>query len=285
MIKVIADIEESKTKVLSRKRISSELGVLDLMGALNDDIKQAVTKTYFYGKDLKFSVSLFDMEKSEPVALFLGKEFTRIRTASVTFSFLRFINFHAKEALIVGYGYQAYGQAMALSSLGIKRIDVAGRDPIKGGKFSEAIGNNLNVESSYINFGDFRNYKLIVTATSSPTPILKREQINDGVIIAIGSYKREMSEIEPRLMCEAESVIVDSKDQAVTESGEIAGLLDSGCRSMEEVQSLSELFYGRNMRKYSEGSIIIFKSVGMAAEDLATASSIYSRIEESGKHS
>jgi len=73
MIKIIGDIEISKTKVLERKRIYSESGVLDLMGALNEDIKQAVTKTYFYGNDLKFSVSLFDMEKSEPVLSIIGK--------------------------------------------------------------------------------------------------------------------------------------------------------------------------------------------------------------------
>jgi len=92
-------------------------------------------------------------------------------------------------------------------------------------------------------------------------PVLTRDQINNSVIIAIGSYKNNMSEIDRKLMCQAESIIVDSKEQALNESGEISELLNSGCRRIDEVQSLSNLFHYGNMKKLNGSGIIIFKSV------------------------
>ncbi len=274
-VKVIAELENGKTMVEKRRRIITKDGTFDFMGAVSETYGMAVNKSYFNGKNLEFSVSLFDMNESKLSMIFIGKEFTRIRTASITYSFLRYLNLRPENALILGYGFQAYGQSMALAELGIKNINVWGRDKEKGKMFSKMLRERLNVESSFIEGNNLDGYDVIVTSTSAKIPILKEGDFKNSVIIAIGSYTNSMAEIDNNIICGSKSLLVDSKEQSMDESGEIFNAINSGCIKFGDIQEISELFSKGVMRSRGEYGPIILKSMGMAAEDLAAAIAIY----------
>jgi len=262
-----------------RRRIETKTGVLDSMGAVNYEYKKAINKTYFYGSDIDFSISLFDTNNSSLVLLITGKEFTRIRTALITYSFLRFQNKKYHKALILGNGYQAFGQAKALFSLGIKKIDVWGRNEEKAKSFSHLIMDSLGIESSYALRDSFKEYELIITATSATEPIIFKKDVNvNATIIAIGSYKKEMAELDTSLICNSSLLISDFKEQAVDESGEIYNAINQGCIKLENIFNLSYIFMKGIPHNENKNGPVILKSVGMAAEDLALAIAIYNKI-------
>lgn len=277
MVDVISGMRRGDTKVQPRIRLQNNLGVLDMMSALSNKYNMAVTKTYFYGSNLEFSVSLFDMNKSKLIMSVVGKEFTRIRTSATTYSFLKFLGKKFRNALIYGYGYQAYGQAISLSELGIKQIDVAGRDYRKAEEFSYIIEKMLGSLSNAVNGNNLKGYDLIVTATSSQNPVIHLDDVSNPLIVSIGSYKNDMSELDYDLICNSSSLIVDSKERCMEESGEVYFSVKNGCLGLDEIQDLSDfLFTGQVLKRSSNGSII-FKSMGMAAEDLATSIAIYKK--------
>jgi ornithine cyclodeaminase len=123
-----------------------------------------------------------------------------------------------------------------------------------------------------------RGADLIVTATSSKEPVLRREWIADGAHInAVGSSIASARELDSDTVRSA-SLFVDRRESTINESGDY---LMAG-EGVEIRGEIGELLLGRVEGRKSETEITLFKSLGLAAEDLASASFLYDKAVREG---
>ncbi len=126
----------------------------------------------------------------------------------------------------------------------------------------------------------FREADIIITATTSSTPVINDKYIRgDCYINSIGSYTPEMREIERSTICESRVVAVDSLEETSKSTGEIIDALSSGCLKRGDINQFTDLVSGKIRSRNGvrrEGSY--FKSIGVGLEDLAIAKYLYSSL-------
>jgi ornithine cyclodeaminase/alanine dehydrogenase-like protein (mu-crystallin family) len=128
-----------------------------------------------------------------------------------------------------------------------------------------------------------RGADVIVLATSSATPVVRSEWVGTGtLVISLGAYRPEMREMDPVLVARAR-VIVDSRAAALVEAGDIVqGILESRFTAAQIAGEIGEVVLGRIPGRHSADDVVIFKSLGMAVEDLVCAQLAYQRAREKG---
>jgi ornithine cyclodeaminase len=269
--------------ILNRKRLISKDGVLDVMGAVNDEDKIGVVKQYFYGKNIDFLISLFSTETSEMIAVIHGKKSTRIRTAAATALATDILSRKDSRILAcIGAGYQALEQMKAISQIrNIDQVLINDSDSLKMNSLKESLkkekGMDIQLEERV--GPNFRDADILVTATTSRTPVIKDEFVGDRTHInSIGSYLPEMKETETSTICKSRIVAVDSIEETRGSVGELIDLLSSGCVSIRDLNEFTDLVTDRIKIRHDSGrNNTYFKSIGVGIEDLAVAKMIYER--------
>src|SRR5205814_9859465 len=124
---------------------------------------------------------------------------------------------------------------------------------------------------------------VIVLATSSTTPVIRSEWVGPGTLtISLGAYRPEMREMDPVLVARAR-IIVDSRAAALVEAGDIVQGIREGRFSAAHIAGeIGEVLLGRVRGRRSPDDVVIFKSLGMAVEDVAAAHLAYRRAREKG---
>src|SRR5262249_7679857 len=122
----------------------------------------------------------------------------------------------------------------------------------------------------------------IVLVTASPTPVLEAGWVKPGAhVIAVGACRPNQREIDPALTAKAR-LFVDSRAAALVESGDVVmGIQDGRFGPDHIVAELGEVVAGAQGRR-SDGEVTIFKSLGMAVEDVTAAALALRRAEERG---
>jgi ornithine cyclodeaminase len=120
-----------------------------------------------------------------------------------------------------------------------------------------------------------------VTATSAPEPIVRREWLQDGVHVnAVGSSIPTTRELDTATMS-ATSLFVDRRESTTSESGDFLLAAREGALSAEDIRGeIGELLLGTARGRTSPGEITVFKSLGLAVEDLAAAEHVVARAEQ-----
>lgn len=128
------------------------------------------------------------------------------------------------------------------------------------------------------------NADMIITATPSKAPVFDGSLVKKGATIScIGSYQPFMQELPPDLLVNADKVYFDSRDAVLAEAGDMIIPLEQGIITEERFTGeLGEVISGRITGREDDAEIIIFKSVGIAAQDLCTAKAIYDKAVISG---
>lgn len=128
-----------------------------------------------------------------------------------------------------------------------------------------------------------RGADLVVVATSSPTPVLEGSWIAAGAhIVAVGACRPDQRELAPELTAGAR-LFVDSRAGALAESGDVVLGIAEGRFGPDHIAGeLGEVVLGRVPGRQSTGQITLFKSLGMAVEDLVAADLVYRRAMEGG---
>lgn len=165
--------------------------------------------------------------------------------------------------LIVGAGTQGRSHLEAFQAgLGTKKVYIAARNPERAAAlrtYAQALGMEANV----VNAEDVLDeVSLIVTATTSQTPVLPNKVREDVFIAAVGAYRPDMAEIPAELVRRSQ-VFVDTLEGAKAEAGDLiqAGMDWSKVKGLEQVLDLPKPTTGP----------VLFKSVGHALWDLAAA--------------
>ena len=126
-----------------------------------------------------------------------------------------------------------------------------------------------------------RDADIIVTATTSREPVLRREWISQGAHInAIGTFSPKARELDTATVVDA-SLFVDRRESALNEAGDYLIAAAEGAIGPEHIRAeLGEILIGVHAGRTSAAEITIFKSLGLAVEDLAAAAHVYQKAQE-----
>ncbi|HYI07528.1 MAG TPA: ornithine cyclodeaminase family protein [Thermoanaerobaculia bacterium] len=216
------------------------------------------------------AVILHDGTTGEPLAFMNAAAITAIRTAAVSAVATRLLaRADASVLAVIGTGVQGKSHLKAIPCVrDVKEVRI----------YSRSGGNCASVEEAV------RGADIIVTATSSRGPILKKEWVKPGAHInAVGSSIAAARELESDLVAAA-SLFVDRRESTVNESGDyLFALRDGAISGPEHIRAeLGEILTGTAEGRKSESEITLFKSLGLAVEDLAAAAFLYGEATRTG---
>lgn len=227
-------------------------------------------------------VILLDAETSEIVALIDGNYITSLRTGAVGGLGAKFLSRDVESNLaIFGCGAQGRTQMRAVMAVrDIKKVFLFDTDLSAIESFIEEMQADTEIPLILCNDLDaLKEVDIISTATNALNPLFRLEHLKPGVHInAIGSYKPNMQEIDPDVI-KASSLFVDQREACLTEPGDIIKPLKDGLISKDHIKAeIGEVILGSANGRSSENEITVFKSVGLAIQDLYVANEIYSRL-------
>ena len=238
------------------------------------------------GKDAhQGSVMLFSAETGELLALMNASAITAIRTAAVSGVATKLLaREDAGDLAIIGSGVQARSHLEAMARVRpIKRCRVASRDFDHAQKFAEEMRARypFPVEPAESVEAAVRGADLIVTATTAREPILKRAWISPGAHLnVVGSSLPTTREVDTATMA-AVSLFVDRRESTLNEAGDYLFAAKEGAIGPEHIRAeIGELEIGMKKGRTSHDEITLFKSLGLAVEDLAAAQHVYRQAQE-----
>ena len=217
------------------------------------------------------SVHLFRAATGEPLAVIDGASLTEMRTAAVSAVAAKLLARPGTRVLaVLGSGVQARAHVAALRAIRqFREIRVWSRTPAHAEKFASEIGATVASAEAAARGAD-----VIVTATGAAEPVLRGAWLAEGAcVLAIGSFGPDRRELDDDAM--AGAVIVDSRAGATVEAGEI--LLSRAPIHAE----LGELLGGTKPMPRARHTV--FKSLGLAAEDIAAAALVWEAASSPGK--
>jgi alanine dehydrogenase len=128
-----------------------------------------------------------------------------------------------------------------------------------------------------------READILVTATTSQEPVFKAEWVSKGTHInAIGANFISRQEIDTETVGKSACVVVDSREQAMLESGDLARAAETGDFYWEDARELGIVVLGDFPGREDAGEITLFESQGIALEDVALAARIYEQAVKTG---
>ncbi|PYR61624.1 MAG: ornithine cyclodeaminase [Acidobacteria bacterium] len=240
------------------------------------------------------TIVLLDPETGALVALLDGRYITESRTAAVSAVSSRLLaRKNAASLAIIGSGVQARSHLEALSrvhqfrSITVWSPTKAHRDQFVAEARGQT-GVRLKSDSSLTptpvdHPGEaVVGADVIVLATSSPSPVVENGWVKPGAhVISVGACRPTQREMDPALTTRAR-LFVDSRAAALVESGDVVMGMNEGRFSAEHiVAELGEVVNGAEGRR-SDTEVTIFKSLGMAVEDVTAADLAYRRASERG---
>ena len=240
------------------------------------------------GKDAhQGSVMLFDGETGELRALMNASAITAIRTAAVSGVATRLLaRTDANELAIIGAGVQARTHLAAMACVrSLKRARVASRTFEHARALAQEVQPDYSFPIEAVETVEeaLRSAQLIVTATSAHEPVLKREWVAPGAHInAVGAYSPATREIDTATIA-ASLLFVDRRESAVNEAGDYLLALQEGAIGPEHIfGEIGEVLLGEKAGRTSPDEITLFKSLGLAVEDLAAAEYLYRQAKTKG---
>lgn len=237
------------------------------------------------GKDAhQGAVLLFSRETGEMLALMNASAITAIRTAAVSAVATRLLaREDAQQLAIIGAGVQARTHLTALACVRvIKHARVACRNIEHAQQLAREMQPNFffPIEPVRTNEEAVREADLIVAATSSLEPVLNKDWISPGAHVnAIGTHSPNSREVDGATMAAAR-IFVDRRESALNEAGDYLLAAKEGLVTPESIiGEIGELLIGRKPARTSATEITLFKSLGLAIEDVVCADYLYRKAQ------
>jgi ornithine cyclodeaminase/alanine dehydrogenase-like protein (mu-crystallin family) len=213
------------------------------------------------------AVLLHDGRTGKLTALLNASPITAIRTAAVSAVATRALaRPDAQSVAILGTGVQGKSHERALRAV-LGDIEIRSWSPRSGGSAEEIV----------------RAADVVCTCTNSSEPVLSRSWLKPGAHVnAIGSSVPWARELDAETMA-AGSLFVDRRESTLNESGEYRTALEEGAITADHILAeLGEVLIGAHPGRTRDDELTIFKSLGLAVEDLAAAELVVSRARERG---
>ena len=230
-------------------------------------------------------VLLFSAETGELQALMNASAITAIRTAAVSGVATDLLaRAGACNLALIGTGVQARTHLAAMSQVrSIKRCRIASRTVEHAQEFAAEMSRefSFSIEPVATVKEALAGSDLIVTVTNAREPIVKREWISSGAHLnVVGSSIPKAREVDSATMA-ASSLFVDRRESTLNEAGDYLVPAQEGAIGPDHIRAeIGEVLHGDKPGRTSPEEITLFKSLGLAVEDLAAAEYLYSKAKE-----
>lgn len=276
-----AEAADGGTALLPRQRITAGGTKLSTMAAVLPGMGVAGAKVYttIEGR-FRFVVLLFDADSGKPLAAMEADALTEFRTAAVTeVVCARFAAQPLEKAAVFGTGVQARAHIRALARrfapAEIALVSRSDADPLCQDLTAET---GVTVRPA-VGEQAVRGAQVVVTATRATDPLFDGDWLEDGAFVAaVGSTLPHARELDDTTMRRAGRVLVEDRRQALAESGDLIAALSSGALDEGRIVELAPALAARD----NAGGVTVFKSVGIALEDVAVAARIWRKSEAAG---
>ena len=233
------------------------------------------------------TILLLDPETGSLIALMDGRYITEARTAAVSAVSARFLaNANASKLALIGTGVQARSHLEALQHVRqIKEVRVWSPRPQSREQFIDDMSPKFSIPIRDCATAEaaVAGADLVVIATSSKTPVVEAAWVANGAhVMCVGACRPDQREMAPALVKRAR-LYVDSRAAALVESGDVVMNIADGLFDKSHVRGeVGELVLGRASGRGAESDVTIFKSLGMAVEDVVAADLVFRRASETG---
>jgi alanine dehydrogenase len=263
--------------------------ITSMPGCLNDDNALGMKVVTYFQENPKrglpailATIMLFSVETGKMIAVMDGSYITAIRTACASAMATRALANRETPVLgILGAGVQARTHIQALSRVRkLQQIKIYSPSGISATKIRKDMESDVGVGVKVAASAEdaVKHSDIVVTVTTAKEPILKSEWLNAGVHInAVGSHRPDLREVDGATLARAK-VVVDSCEAIMAECGDILLALKEKSIAEDVIHAeIGEVLAGMKSGRESAGEITLYKSVGIAIQDVATANLVYHR--------
>lgn len=257
-----------------RQRVRVSGAILHMLPAAAEDSGLLAFKCYLSTRrSVVFHVVVYDRSTAAPIAIIQADHLGRLRTGAATGLATRYLaRPDARTLGVIGTGRQAFGQVEAICQVrSIEQVFVYSRNSENRQRFAALVAERLAPCTAVDSAEDaVRGRDIVVTVTNSRTPVLLGEWLAPGTHVnAVGSNALSRAEIDSVCIQRADVVACDSREQCALEAGDFVPLIESGEWKWSDAVELAELVAGWHPGRSRPEDITLFKSVGIAVEDLA----------------
>jgi alanine dehydrogenase len=286
----VAAVEESFRRLASgevvnrpRYRVVAEGVSLAVMSAVDSALRLAGVKSYAASASgVPFVVTLFDTEAGELAAVIEADRLGQLRTGAASAVAAKYLGRARATTLgIIGCGWQAESQVRCIREAvpTIERVVAYCRTEQSLHDFCT----RLEAEPGE-SHRDPAEQEIVVTATTSKDPVLRGEWLRPGALVCtMGANDRRRRELDNAVLERASFVCCDSIDQSKLESGDLIEPIEQGALDWLEVHELQEVVAGEVQGRQSDDDIVLFKSNGLAAWDVAVGARVLELAREQEK--
>lgn len=218
---------------------------------------------------------LSDARTGAPASFMSANSITNARTGCIGGLAARELANQPIELAVIGAGVQARWQTHAVDALcELDRVSIYSPSDSKYTLADELSSTGITARAAESADSAVRSANVVITTTTSTTPVFSPEAIQDGtLIIGIGAFRSDMQELGPEVFDKADQVFADVPEEAA-ETGD----LTNASVTTDELIPLGEVFKG-NTGRSSPDEILVVESVGSAVFDVATATHIYDQAQ------
>jgi len=271
-----------EVEVAPRRRLGLPEGSLADMAAADAGLGLAGGKLYAATSEgATFVVCLFDSRSSELVAVIEADRLGQLRTGAASGVAARHLARAGATTLgVIGCGHQAVTQVECIRAAvsSIERVVAYCRTPERLASFCEQVGAEPGESHR-----DAAVEEVVVTITSSRDPVLRGEWLVPGaLVVGAGANVASRRELDNLVLERASFVCCDLLEDARLESGDLIDPVEAGVLDWLEVHELHEVVSGEVVGRHSDDDIVLFKSNGIAAWDVALGAVAVDRARERG---
>jgi len=267
---------------IPRQKTRFEGGFLAVMWAVDRELGLAGLKTYAAGREgVSFVVLLFETETTEPVAVIEADKLGQLRTGAASGVAVRHLARERATSLgVIGCGWQARSQVACIREAvpSLETVVAYCRTDERLAAFCKEVGAEAGESHR-----DAAAQDVVITVTTSRDPVLRGEWLRPGALVcAVGANDPRRRELDNVVLERAAFVCCDSVEDAKRESGDLIEPVEAGVLDWLEVHELQEVVAGELPGRQADDDIVVFKSNGLAAWDVAIAAVAVERARERG---
>jgi alanine dehydrogenase len=236
---------------------------------------------------VRFLVPLFSGKSGELLALIEADFLGQLRTGAASGIATRFMAREDARTLgIIGTGLQARTQLAAVAAVRkLERIRAFGRDEQRRAKFAQEMTSRIGVPVTAVSSAEeaVRGADILVTSTNSREPVVDGRWLEPGMHInAIGVNFPDKRELDTNAIRRCDVIAADSREQSKIESGDLIQVFGENGAEWNRVYDLAQIIAGDVPGRTRSDQITLFKSNGLAIEDIVAAGRIYELARQQG---
>ncbi len=271
-----------------RQRIATGSSSISVMVAGWNSRGYVGFKAYTMSREgIHFWFHLFDANTGRPTAIMEANRLGQRRTGAATGIATKYLaRPDASTCGIIGTGWQAESQLEAVAAVRpIHSIRSYGRDPAKRDAFAKKMAARLGIDVRAVGSPEeaVRQADVVIAVTTSKDPVILGKWLEPGAHLnAVGANQLNARELDDEAIRRCGFVAVDSIEQARDESGDLVDPIARGLLAWERIHEIAAVVAGTARGRRDDHEITLFKSLGIAIEDVAVGALVYERARDRG---